>query len=124
MLDGAADAAGDVEFRADGLTRLANLHVVACIAGVDGGATKHDARLLCFQVAQTKGRCAENAPANPGGGCKKETDCGGTKGATTYCAVQPKFAQQTGRNVANDLDAGALDVKKDDVLCLPAVAGP
>lgn len=92
--------------------------------GVGGGATKHDARLLCFQVAQTKGRCAEAAPVNAGGGCKKETDCGGTKGSTTFCATQAKFAKHTGRNVANDVDAGTLDLSKEGVLCLPAVAGP
>lgn len=92
--------------------------------GVDGGPTKHDARLLCVQVAPTKGRCADAAPLNAGGGCKKEVDCGGTKGATTFCAVQPKFAKRTGRNVANDLDAGTLDATKEDVVCLPAVAGP
>lgn len=92
--------------------------------GVGGGPTKHDARLLCFQVAQTKGRCAEASPLNAGGGCKKETDCGGTKGATTLCVPQAKFAKRTGRNVANDIDAGVLDLTKEDVLCLPAVAGP
>lgn len=88
--------------------------------GVDGGATKHDDHLLCFQVAATKGRCALAAPTNAGGGCKKEPDCGGTKGTTSLCVAQPKFAKRTGRQVANDLATGTLDAVKDDVLCLPA----
>lgn len=92
--------------------------------GVNGGATKHTANLLCFQVATTKGRCAEASPTNAGGGCKKETDCGGTKGQTTLCALQAKFLQQPGRNVVNDLDAGKLDAAKEDVLCLPALLAP
>jgi hypothetical protein len=92
--------------------------------GVNGGPTKHAAHLLCFQVAATKGRCADAAPSNAGGGCKKEEDCGGVKGQTTFCAAQAKFAVRTGRKVANDLDAGTLDAKKEDVLCLPAFLAP
>lgn len=91
--------------------------------GADGGPTKHDARLLCFQVASTKGRCADAAPVNAGGGCKKETDCGGTKSATSFCATQAKFVKKPGRHVVNDLDTGTLDATKEGVLCLPAVAG-
>ncbi|MCC6763235.1 MAG: hypothetical protein IT293_01110 [Deltaproteobacteria bacterium] len=92
--------------------------------GANGGPAKHDARLLCFQVARTKGRCADAAPVNAAGGCTKETDCGGTKGTTAFCMAQAKFVKKPGRHVANDLDAGTLDAAKEGVLCLPAVAGP
>lgn len=92
--------------------------------GANGGATKHNAHLLCFQVAATKGRCADVAPSNAGGGCKNEADCGGTKKQTTFCVAQAKFTKQTGRKVQNDLDAGTLDAAKEDVLCLPARLTP
>jgi hypothetical protein len=81
-------------------------------------------RLLCFKAAATKGRCSEAAPVNPGGGCKKETDCGGVKGQTTLCAVQPKFGKVTGVRVANDLGSGALDAATGAIVCLPSVTVP
>jgi hypothetical protein len=92
--------------------------------GVDGGANKHTAHLLCFQVAATKGRCADASPSNAGGGCKSETNCGGAKKPTSLCVAQAKFAKQPGRNVVNDLDTGRLDAVKEDVLCLPALLVP
>ncbi len=103
------------------LKKLARL----CIpTGADGGSTKHVDHLLCFQVSATKGRCAEAAPSNAGGGCKKEVDCGGTKGQTTLCAPQAKYAAVAGLHVANDLDTGRMDAAKEDVLCLPALTAP
>lgn len=92
--------------------------------GVDGGATKHTAHLLCFQVAATKGRCADASPSNAGGGCKNATDCGGAKQQVGLCVAQAKFATPPGRNVVNDLDSGRLDAVKEDVLCLPALLAP
>lgn len=91
--------------------------------GVNGGAPKHNAHLLCLQVTPTKGRCAAGSPSNAGGGCKKDVECGGTKGSG-HCVVQPKFTKRLGRNVVNDLDAGTLDAAKEDALCLPALLLP
>ncbi len=91
--------------------------------GIDGGAAKHAEHLLCFAVAATKGRCASGAPLNAGGGCKKEIDCGGTK-TTAFCVPQAKLTALAGRRVANELDAGTLDVTKEDVVCLPALPTP
>ncbi len=88
--------------------------------GDNGDDTKHADYLLCFQVSATKGRCDLTALVNAGGGCKKETDCGGTKGTTALCKTQAKFAKVPGLHVVNDLDAGSLDAAKDGVLCLPA----
>ncbi len=92
--------------------------------GDNGGNTKHADHLLCFQVSATKGHCELAAPINGGGSCKKETDCGGTKGHTTLCTAQTKFAGVPGLHVVNDLDAGTLDTAKDGVLCLPALRLP
>ncbi len=92
--------------------------------GADGGPTKHADRLVCFQVSPTKSRCADDAPLNPGAGCKKETDCGGVAKQTTLCTSQPKFAKRSGLYVTNDLDSGRLDAAKEDVLCLPSLPQP
>lgn len=92
--------------------------------GENGGATKHADHLLCFQVAATKGRCAAAAPANGGGGCKKEPDCGGVKGQTALCQPQAKFAAMGSMPVANAFDAETLDATKASVLCLPARRQP
>jgi hypothetical protein len=89
-----------------------------------GDAPKHGDYLLCFKAQATKGQCAGNATINAGRGCKKESDCGGIKGQTTFCSAQAKFTKVTGLHVANDLDAGTLDAAKDDVICLPAVRLP
>lgn len=106
-----------------GLPRRVALKKVARLCapvGEDGGAAKHADHLVCFQVSASKGRCADDAPVNPGGGCKKETECGGTKGTTGFCTPQGKLAKLPGIFVANDLADGRLDAAKEDLLCLPA----
>ncbi len=115
---------------ADGLTDPAKRFTIQKLATLcvpvtaDGGATKHPDDLLCFKAAATKAACSDLAPVNPGGACKKETDCGGTKGQTTLCTPQGKFTALANVRVANDLGSGGLAAAKDAVICLPGIRTP
>jgi hypothetical protein len=86
----------------------------------DGDAVKHADHLVCYEVAPTKGRCAGGAPLNAGAGCKKEEECGGTKGTTTFCAKQAKFAKVVGVLTTDDFRISTLDLAKNAEVCLPS----
>ena len=92
--------------------------------GVNGGATSTTHISSASRSRRRKGAAPTSPRARPGGGCKNEVDCGGTKKQTTLCVAQAKSTKQPGRNVLNDLDAGTLDAAKEDVLCLPALLTP
>lgn len=106
--------------------RFAVIKPTRLCAPVDksGAGTKHGDNLVCYQVKPTKGRCDLGAPVNAGGGCKKESDCGGTKGMTSLCVLQPKFAKASGVFLANAFDSEQIDVVKDGELCVPSARLP
>jgi hypothetical protein len=58
-----------------------------------------------YQPALTKGQCAVDAPANAGVGCTRKTECGGTRGATSFCVTQAKSVKHTNIKVINQFDA-------------------
>lgn len=89
-----------------------------------GTPTKHADHLVCYQVKATKGVCAGGAPLNAGGGCKKEADCGGVKGATTLCAPQAKFAPTLGLFTSDLIRGLQQDLVKDGEVCLPSQRVP
>ena len=87
---------------------------------VFGTPTRHAEHLVCYQVKQTKGRCADGAPQNAGGGCKKEEDCGGVKGTTALCAPQGKFVPTIGLFTSDLFYGLQSDLKKEGEVCLPS----
>ncbi len=91
---------------------------------VFGTAPKHAEHLVCYQVKPTKGRCADAAPQNAGGGCKKEEGCGGTKGQTALCVVQAKLAPTIGLFTSDLFYGLQQDLTKDGEVCLPSIRVP
>lgn len=85
-----------------------------------GTPPKHTDHLVCYQVKATKGRCADGAPLNAGGGCKKEADCGGVKGTTALCAAQSKPVPALGVFTSDLIRGLQQDLKKDGDVCLPS----
>ena len=69
----------------------------------------------------TKGRCADDAPQNAGRGCKKEADCGGTKGVTTLCILQPKLGPLSGLFATDQFGTTRMHVAKEDEVCVPSL---
>jgi hypothetical protein len=90
----------------------------------NGEGRRNPDHLLCYQVKLTSGRCMDGAPVNAGGGCTKEGDCGGTRGATNLCVRQDKFATVPAVRAANQFDAEELDVLKENEICLPSLRIP
>ena len=97
-----------------------------CIAAAknDEAARHPDDHLLCYALKPSKGRCADDAPLNAGGGCKREADCGGTKRVTSFCAVQGKFAKVLALHTSNQFGSEQLDAVKDGEVCLPSLRTP
>lgn len=81
--------------------------------------------LLGYQIALAKGRCADGAPLNPGGGCARETDCSPVP-TTTFCALQPKSGPHLDLSVSNPFHASPLLVGalEPDRLLVPTAKDP
>ena len=107
----------------DGPRRLAVKKPTRYCTPVDknGEGTRHTDHLVCYAVKPTKGRCADAAPLNAGRGCKKEVDCGGTKGSTALCVTQPKLAGLSGLFVTDQFGTAKVHVGKEDEVCLPSL---
>ncbi len=86
-----------------------------------GTPAKHANHLVCYQVKATKGRCDDGAPLNAGGGCKKESDCGGVKGTTTFCVRQSKLVPTLGVFTSDLIRGLQQDLTKDGDVCVPSV---
>jgi hypothetical protein len=67
---------------------------------------------------------AANAPTNGGGACKKEADCGGTRGATNFCVFQPKHQKVKEIHVTNEFLPELVDTTRTEDLCLPSQTIP
>jgi hypothetical protein len=78
-------------------------------------------RYLCHPAKQVRAVCATGAPQNASGLCKRESDCGGVKGATAYCVKQAKHRVVAGMHLANDFGPARVDARRDELVCLPAV---
>ena len=76
--------------------------------------------LMCYQVRQVRGLCTAEAPANAGGVCKKESDCGGRRRETNFCALQPKHQQVKEIHVNNEFLPELVDTTRNEDLCLPS----
>ncbi len=88
----------------------------------DGGGIKNpDIHLLCYQLTQTRRRCADAAPQHPGASCNNEQDCGGEQGTTALCVQQQKFQRIVSVQTNNDFGPGAVDLIKEAELCVPSV---
>ena len=75
--------------------------------------------LMCYQAKAVKGVCTLGAPANAGGACVRELDCGGNK-QTQFCEVQEKFERAVGLFVNNQLTPGQVDTTREDEFCVPS----
>ncbi len=93
-------------------------------ADQDGGGRRNPDHLLCYQAKATAGRCADDAPVSAGGGCKKEADCGGSKGATSFCVKQGPVAAVTDVRTTNGFGTEQVDVAREDEVCLPSLRAP
>lgn len=90
----------------------------------DQGVKDATQDLMCYQVQQVKGLCAENAPSNTNGVCNKEADCGGTREVTSFCDVQPKQQRVLGIHVNNEFLPELVDAVRTEELCLPSEVMP
>lgn len=75
--------------------------------------------VTCYQAKPAKGVCDSGSPENAGGACAKEDQCGGTKGVTAHCVLQPKHSAVTTIHVNSVLGAGLADTIKEEELCIP-----
>jgi hypothetical protein len=91
------------------------------------GVQDPDTHLRGYLVSLTSKRCAADSPANPGGACAKEPDCGGTAQVTTFCQSQPKLVKQINLLVTNQFHSSesplTLDAVKVDRLLVPTAKG-
>jgi hypothetical protein len=91
----------------------------------NGEGIKHAATsMLCYQAKRSRGVCTDSSTANAGHACTKEEDCGGARGQTNFCGLQSKFAKTSGVFVADQLDAGRVDLTKEDEFCVPSETSP
>lgn len=88
---------------------------------LDGQGVKSPTQdLMCYQVRQVKGLCTAEALVNAGGVCKKESDCGGTRRETNFCAFQPKHQKVKEIHVNNEFLPELVDTTRTEDLCLPS----
>ena len=78
------------------------------------------AHLMCYPVKPVAGFCDGGAPANRGGVCEKETDCGGKNGKTRYCTAQPKHVKVSGIYTHNQFGQEKFDTIREEELCVPS----
>jgi hypothetical protein len=102
------------------------LDAPADVAG--GGTSDADTHLRGYAIALAAKRCGADAPTHAGEGCKVETDCGGTKGTTSFCQAQTKFDKQTGITVRDAFHPDAspaltLDAIKPERVLVPTSKG-
>jgi hypothetical protein len=90
----------------------------------DGGGRRHPDHLLCYQVKATTRRCADGAAVNGGGGCARETDCGGINRTTSLCIRQGTFAPVSDLRTANQFGPEQLDADREHEICLPSLRTP
>jgi hypothetical protein len=90
----------------------------------DQGVKDASQDLLCYQTLQVKGLCAANAPTHGGEVCKKEADCGGTRGVTHFCVFQPKHQKVKEIHVTNEFLPELVDTTRTEDLCLPSQTIP
>ena len=86
----------------------------------DEGVADRQHHLLCYPVKIAPKVCRADAPANALEACRKETDCGGERRATTFCARQPRTDRVTGIHVNNQFGPELLETKGEEALCLPS----
>lgn len=97
-----------------------------CIpAELDGAPRKvRSVALQCYAIAPAKKQCASTATTNAGASCTQEEDCGGAKGATSFCQAQTKHAPAMAMPItATVLGALTRDTKKEAEVCVPSEAG-
>jgi hypothetical protein len=93
-------------------------------ADKEGEGVNHAEHQMCYVLKLAKARCADDSPGNPGGSCKGEEDCSGTKKVTAFCQKQQAPAPVAGVHLANQFGAERVDVKKTAELCLPSARVP
>jgi hypothetical protein len=88
---------------------------------LDGDAVKDETQnLMCYRVKATPKLCAVEAPANAGGVCKKEEDCGGVRRQTSFCQAQPKHARVKEIFISTELLPEQVDTLREEELCVPS----
>jgi hypothetical protein len=75
--------------------------------------------LACYAARAVKA-CAADAPANAAGVCRRETDCGGTKGVTHLCAKPPRHSKRGPLVLATTLARDRARTVKPLELCVPS----
>ena len=76
--------------------------------------------LLCYRAKATSGRCVANAPANAGGGCRAERDCGVVPSVRKFCIPQDAGERVGSIQTSDEIGSGHLDAYRIDALCVPS----
>jgi len=82
------------------------------------------AALACYAAKPLARACTPDAPQNPTGACRREADCGGTKGSTRFCAKQPRHAKVGPLVLATALTRDRARTVKPLELCVPSRLDP
>ena len=85
----------------------------------DEGITDPETHLKAYQIKQLSKSCAADAPKNPFGACRKESDCGGVQRQSSYCLKIDKFEPVTSIQVDNQFGTLLLDLIKPERLLVP-----
>jgi T5SS/PEP-CTERM-associated repeat protein len=80
--------------------------------------------LACYAAKPLAKACAKDAPQNATGACRREADCGGTKGSTRLCAKQPRHAKVGPLVLATALTRDRAGTVKPLELCVPSRLSP
>jgi hypothetical protein len=82
-----------------------------------GGGADH---FQCYEARDRRGSlCSAGAPANRGGVCTREADCGGVEDDTAFC-VPRGFPKNVRVSLSDQFESGSFDVKHPIGLCNPA----
>jgi len=86
----------------------------------DEGIKNAGDALTCYSVWQVAKTCVAGAPQNPLKACRREKDCGGVRGQTEYCQIQPRHNKVLNIHLNNQFGPERVDTKREEELCVPS----
>lgn len=95
--------------------------------GGDPTAPTDPDHLEAYQVTLVPKVCVAGSPTNAGRACRREQDCRGTVGQSSFCQRVPEHHRQTNLTVENQLGSLHVDTLKPDRLLVPtaqSLSGP
>jgi hypothetical protein len=95
--------------------------------GDDPPAPADPDHLKAYQITLVPKVCVVGAPTNEGKACRREQDCGGTTGQTSFCQPVPQHVRQTNLTIENQFSSLQVDTLKPDRLLVPtakSLSGP